>query len=72
MKRIKTVVRRTAPAVSDPSTVTAGTSLPHVTTAIDPLRYVVPAVSDLGTVTAATLGHAGSDKKDDTQYYSSW
>ncbi|MEE1798094.1 hypothetical protein PUR57_05280 [Streptomyces sp. JV176] len=37
-----------------------------------PAPYFAPSVTDHGTVTAVTLGHAGSDKKDDTQYYSSW
>lgn len=32
-------------------------------------QYVTPAVSDLGTVTASTLGNAGFDKPDDTQYF---
>ncbi|HEY8985464.1 MAG TPA: hypothetical protein VIU15_38570 [Streptomyces sp.] len=31
--------------------------------------YVTPAVSELGTVTGATLGSAGNDKADDTQYW---
>lgn len=34
--------------------------------------YVGPAVSVLGTVTAVTLGHAGANNADDTQYYSNW
>jgi len=35
-------------------------------------EYVAPAVSDLGTVGEATLGHAGANNADDTQYYSNW
>ncbi|MFV0131659.1 hypothetical protein ACLGI4_28880 [Streptomyces sp. HMX112] len=35
-------------------------------------EYLTPAVSDLGTVTEATLGHAGANNADDTQYYSNW
>ncbi|MFP1629847.1 lasso RiPP family leader peptide-containing protein [Streptomyces sp. 5K101] len=31
--------------------------------------YVAPAVSDLGSVTEVTLGHAGVDRVDDTQYF---
>ncbi|MFE1560380.1 hypothetical protein ACFW6V_36000 [Streptomyces sp. NPDC058734] len=31
--------------------------------------YVTPAVEDLGTVTGATLGSAGNDNPDDTQYF---
>ncbi|MFV0131660.1 hypothetical protein ACLGI4_28885 [Streptomyces sp. HMX112] len=38
-------------------------------TEIEAGEYVTPAVSDLGTVTRATLGHAGFDRVDDTQYY---
>ncbi|MFP1629846.1 hypothetical protein ACLB9X_32930 [Streptomyces sp. 5K101] len=34
--------------------------------------YVTPGVSDLGTVTKVTLGHAGGNNADDTQYYSNW
>ncbi|MFD3997155.1 hypothetical protein [Streptomyces sp. NPDC058583] len=34
--------------------------------------YVAPAVNVLGTVTAVTLGHAGANNADDTQYYSNW
>ncbi|MFF2402699.1 hypothetical protein [Streptomyces goshikiensis] len=32
--------------------------------------YVAPALLSLGTVTGATLGSAGNDSADDTQYYS--
>ncbi|MEU5748216.1 hypothetical protein ABZ804_22090 [Streptomyces sp. NPDC047726] len=32
-------------------------------------QYVTPGVSDLGTVTKSTLGTAGFDKPDDTQYF---
>lgn len=32
-------------------------------------QYVAPGVSDLGTVTGSTLGNAGFDKPDDTQYF---
>lgn len=31
--------------------------------------YVAPSVSDLGTVTEVTLGSAGFDRADDTQYF---
>ncbi|MER8199027.1 lasso RiPP family leader peptide-containing protein [Streptomyces microflavus] len=31
--------------------------------------YVAPAVSELGDVTAVTLGTAGFDRADDTQYF---
>lgn len=31
--------------------------------------YVAPAVSDLGEVTTVTLGTAGFDRADDTQYF---
>ncbi|WP_327170145.1 lasso RiPP family leader peptide-containing protein [Streptomyces sp. NBC_01336] len=31
--------------------------------------YVAPAVSDLGNVTTLTLGTAGFDRADDTQYF---
>ncbi|MCU4750256.1 hypothetical protein [Streptomyces sp. G-5] len=31
--------------------------------------YVAPALNTLGTVTEATLGTAGADKRDDTQYW---
>ncbi|MFE3577924.1 hypothetical protein [Streptomyces vinaceus] len=31
--------------------------------------YITPAVSTLGTVTGATLGSAGNNNADDTQYY---
>ncbi|MCQ8836187.1 hypothetical protein [Streptomyces malaysiensis] len=44
---------------------------PAPVTETNPVRYVVPAVSDLGTVTGATLGTAGFDRIDDTQYYDS-
>ncbi|MFG3310292.1 hypothetical protein [Streptomyces wuyuanensis] len=45
-----------------------------ITTAVetDAAEYVAPAVSTLGTVTEATLGHAGANNADDTQYYSNW
>ncbi|MEE1798095.1 hypothetical protein PUR57_05285 [Streptomyces sp. JV176] len=52
-----TPVRSAVPDVSSPCTTGA------------PVHYVVPAVSELGTVTAATLGTAGFDRIDDTQYY---
>ncbi|MFE3992297.1 hypothetical protein ACFXPW_11550 [Streptomyces goshikiensis] len=32
--------------------------------------YVAPALQSLGTVTGATLGSAGTDNPDDTQYWS--
>ncbi|MFJ4967151.1 hypothetical protein ACIP6P_32750 [Streptomyces sp. NPDC088729] len=35
-------------------------------------EYIQPAMVDLGTVTGATLGHAGANHADDTQYYSNW
>ncbi|WP_176743537.1 hypothetical protein [Streptomyces agglomeratus] len=41
-------------------------------TVVEPEQYVTPAVSDLGTATEATLGHAGANNPDDTQYYSNW
>ncbi|MFF8789183.1 lasso RiPP family leader peptide-containing protein [Streptomyces sp. NPDC015125] len=31
--------------------------------------YTAPAVSELGTVVEVTLGSAGNDQADDTQYY---
>lgn len=31
--------------------------------------YTAPALSELGTVTEATLGSAGNDQADDTQYW---
>ncbi|GGT56236.1 hypothetical protein GCM10010271_70090 [Streptomyces kurssanovii] len=31
--------------------------------------YVAPAVSDLGSVTEVTLGTAGNDIADDTEYF---
>ncbi|MEI5011940.1 hypothetical protein RB196_35920 [Streptomyces sp. PmtA] len=45
-----------------------------ITTAVEVSaeEYVAPAVSTLGTVTAVTLGHAGGNNADDTQYYSNW
>ncbi|MDJ0383237.1 hypothetical protein [Streptomyces sp. G-G2] len=36
---------------------------------IETPEYVTPAVSTLGTVTGATLGSAGNDQADDTQYF---
>ncbi|WP_107382744.1 putative RiPP precursor [Streptomyces agglomeratus] len=38
---------------------------------VEPEPYVAPAVSDLGTVTGATLGNAGFNEADDTQYWES-
>ncbi|MGW0562927.1 hypothetical protein ACWDZ4_20465 [Streptomyces sp. NPDC003016] len=35
-------------------------------------EYIEPSVTELGTVTEATLGHAGANNADDTQYYSNW
>ncbi|WP_327170144.1 hypothetical protein OG471_00750 [Streptomyces sp. NBC_01336] len=35
-------------------------------------EYLPPAMTDLGTVTEATLGHAGGNNADDTQYFSNW
>ncbi|MEV3951015.1 hypothetical protein AB0K57_25710 [Streptomyces halstedii] len=35
-------------------------------------EYTQPALSDLGTATEVTLGHAGANNADDTQYYSNW
>ncbi|MET9593129.1 hypothetical protein ABZY45_19625 [Streptomyces sp. NPDC006516] len=32
-------------------------------------QYVTPGVSDLRTVTESTLGTAGLDQPDDTQYF---
>jgi hypothetical protein len=37
-----------------------------------PAPYVTPGVSDFGSVTEVTLGHAGANNADDTQYYSNW
>ncbi|MER8234321.1 lasso RiPP family leader peptide-containing protein [Streptomyces sp. NPDC094049] len=31
--------------------------------------YSAPAISELGTVTEVTLGTAGNDRADDTQYW---
>ncbi|MFJ8589511.1 hypothetical protein ACIRD2_33300 [Streptomyces sp. NPDC093595] len=39
---------------------------------IEQAEYVTPTVSELGTVTETTLGHAGANNSDDTQYYSNW
>lgn len=33
------------------------------------VSYTTPALSVLGTVTGATLGTAGNDRADDTQYW---
>lgn len=33
------------------------------------VTYTAPALSELGTVTQATLGTAGNDRADDTQYW---
>lgn len=45
----------------------------HVeSTTADSPAYVTPAVTDLGTATEATLGHAGGNNADDTQYFSNW
>ncbi|MFD8148793.1 hypothetical protein [Streptomyces sp. NPDC059708] len=33
------------------------------------VTYTTPALSVLGTVTGATLGSAGNDNADDTQYW---
>jgi len=35
-------------------------------------EYVQPGVTDLGTATEVTLGHAGGNNADDTQYFSNW
>ncbi|MFF3730753.1 hypothetical protein ACFYXM_10650 [Streptomyces sp. NPDC002476] len=40
--------------------------------ASEDVAYGAPVVSELGTVTEATLGHAGANNPDDTQYYSNW
>jgi hypothetical protein len=39
---------------------------------IEQAEYLPPAVHDLGTVTETTLGHAGANNPDDTQYFSNW
>lgn len=44
----------------------------HIENVNETPAYVTPAVADLGTATEATLGHAGANSVDDTQYYSNW
>ncbi|MFH8635473.1 hypothetical protein [Streptomyces goshikiensis] len=38
-------------------------------TVTETAEYITPALADLGTVTGATLGSAGNDQADDTQYF---
>lgn len=38
-------------------------------TVAKPAEYVTPALTELGTVTAVTLGSAGNNNADDTQYF---
>ncbi|MFB8120668.1 hypothetical protein ACFC51_32980 [Streptomyces sp. NPDC055962] len=44
----------------------------HTENATEIPAYVTPAVADLGSATEATLGHAGGNNADDTQYFSNW
>lgn len=38
-------------------------------TPVEGTVYAAPKLSELGTVTESTLGSAGNDNADDTQYY---
>jgi hypothetical protein len=44
-------------------------SMDTTATTADPETYTAPVLSELGSVTSATLGSAGNNNADDTQYW---
>ncbi|MEV8413951.1 hypothetical protein AB0P45_10115 [Streptomyces niveus] len=48
---------------------TGGNAMDINATTTESESYTAPVLSELGTVTGATLGTAGNNNADDTQYY---